>query len=58
MNNRGLTPLDVVSIEFDGALEGVYRHVYDSLGLTFDSQFVRQSRLEIGEILREHLEGG
>ncbi len=53
VNNRGLTPLDVVSIEFDDELEGAYRHVYESLGLKFDAQFVRQSRLQCAEILRE-----
>ena len=45
LNSRGFTPLDAVPIEFDDALEETYRHVYESLGLKFDTQFVRQSRL-------------
>jgi hypothetical protein len=44
LNSRGFTPLDAVPIEFDDALEETYRHVYESLWLKFDAQFVRQSR--------------
>ena len=50
-NSRGLTPLDVVSIEFDEELGGAYRHVYESLGLKFDEQFVRKTRAQIAETL-------
>jgi len=51
VNSRGLTPLDVVSIEFDEELCGAYRHVYESLGLKFDEQFVRNTRDQIAETL-------
>jgi len=51
VNSRGLTPLDVVSIEFDEELGGAYRHVYESLGLKFDEQFVRKTRARIAETL-------
>ena len=53
VNSRGLTPLDVVSISFDDGLNDAYRYVYDFLGLKFDQQFVRQTRLQIANILRE-----
>jgi len=55
LNNRKLTPLDVVTIDFDAELEGAYRHVYDSLDMEFDPQYVRQTRIQIADILREHL---
>jgi uncharacterized protein len=51
VNNVEFTPLDVVSIEFDDELDGVYRHVYESLGLKFDGQFVRRTRTQIAETL-------
>ena len=54
VNNRGLAPPDVVSIEFDDELEGTYRHVYDSLGLTFDTERIQQTRRQIARILRSH----
>ena len=53
-NNRGLTPLEVVTIDFDARSEGAYRHTYDSLGLTFDSQHVQKTRSRIAVILRSH----
>jgi uncharacterized protein len=51
-NNWQLTPLQVVTSEFDAELEGVYRHSYSSLNLQFDSQHVQQVRARIAEILR------
>ena len=56
-NNRGLTSLEVVTIEFDAESEGAYRHTYDSIGLTFDSQHVQQNRSRIAGILRSHANG-
>jgi ankyrin repeat protein len=53
VNSRGLTPLDVVSISFDDGLNDAYRYVYDFLGLKLDQQFVRQTRLQIANILRD-----
>lgn len=56
-NHRGRTPLEVVSLEFDAELEGAYRHTYDSLGLTFDSQHVQETRSRIAAILRSYADG-
>jgi ankyrin repeat protein len=53
-NGRNLTPLEVVAIEWDSELEGVYRYVYGSLSLNFDVQHVRQTRRQIAEILSRH----
>lgn len=53
-NSRNLTPLDSVTIELDGELEAIYRYVYDSLGLEFDLQYVRQARRQIAQLLRRH----
>jgi hypothetical protein len=53
VNIRDLTPLDVVSIKFDDELDDAYRYVYDFLGLKLDQQFVRQTRLQIANILRD-----
>lgn len=53
VNNRGRAPLDVVSIECDGELEGPYRHEYDAPELTFDGQFVRETILQIAEMMRD-----
>ncbi|MCP4786427.1 MAG: hypothetical protein GY878_23045 [Fuerstiella sp.] len=55
-NNWQLTPLQVVTSEFDAELEGVYRHSYNSLNLRFDSQHVQEIRARIAEILRTFAE--
>ena len=53
VNGRGLTATDVVSMEFGVELEGISRHVYESLGIKFNAEYVRQTRLQIAEILRK-----
>lgn len=53
-NSHGLSPLGVVSGEWNSELEGIYQHVYGSLNLTFDSEHVRNTREEISEILKRY----
>lgn len=55
-NNWQLTPLQVVTSEFDAELEGAYRHSYNSLNLRFDSQHILEMRARIAEILRTFAE--
>jgi ankyrin repeat protein len=52
-NGHGLTPLGVVTAEFDAELEGAYRHVYESLGLKFDRQSVLATRRQIERIIQD-----
>ncbi|MEO1970721.1 MAG: ankyrin repeat domain-containing protein [Pirellulaceae bacterium] len=56
INNRGLTPLEIVTIEFDAESQGAYRHVYESLGLTFDVENVQQTRSGIANLLQSHID--
>jgi ankyrin repeat protein len=55
INNRGLTPLEIVTIEFNAESQSAYRHVYESLGLTFDVGQVQQSRSRIATLLQSHM---
>ena len=52
LDNWQLTPLEVATCEFDATLEEVYRHLYGSLNLQFDSQHVQQVRIRVAEILK------
>lgn len=52
-DSRGFTPFELASLEFDDALEAIYRHVYGSLGLSFDPQVVHETRIQIAKILND-----
>lgn len=52
-DSRGLTPLELASLEFDDAMEASCRHVYESLGLSFDAELVRETRTQIAKMLRD-----
>lgn len=53
-NGRNLTPLNSVTIELDAELLGIYRHVYESLNLEFDLDYVKTTRPQIADLLRKH----
>jgi ankyrin repeat protein len=53
-NGQQLTPFEVVTIEWDEKMEGVYRHVYGSLNMEFDVGLTRQTRKRIADILKAH----
>jgi ankyrin repeat protein len=52
VNGYGLTPLGVVTREWNTELKGIYFYIYKSLHLPFDSESVRRTRDEIAETLK------
>ncbi len=53
-NHQDFTPLDVVTIDLDTELQAVYEYVYDSLDLELDMGHIKNTRLQVADILRRH----
>ncbi len=53
-NSRGLTPLDAVTVDFDGELRAVYEHVYQLVGLELDIDHVTEARQRVASVLKSH----
>jgi ankyrin repeat protein len=53
-NNDGRTPLEIVTLDFDGDLQGAYLHVYDWLNLKPDLDDIKRARIQIADILSAH----
>ncbi len=53
-NPDGLTPLDAVSLEWNDEREKTYRIIYQSLGIEYDEDRIKQARSEIATLLNQH----
>lgn len=54
-NSLELTALDTITIPWDSELEAIYRYVYESLGLKFDVEQVKESRRAVTNVFQQHL---
>ena len=54
INNRGLTPLKIVTLDFDEDLQGAYLHAYDWLNLELDLDDIKSARIQIAGILNKY----
>lgn len=54
-NSLDLTALESTTIPWDSELEAIYRYVYESLGMQFDVENIRESRRAVTVVLQKHL---
>lgn len=54
-NSLELTALDTITIPWDSELEAIYRYVYESLGMEFDVDQIKESRRAVTNVFEQHL---